>query len=77
MANISEIQEGYENLNKKYLGIADPNIERLSEQRYNECKKEPCEFFDNNIKFCDECNCDLEAKTRAPKSRCRIGKWKK
>lgn len=72
MINFKDISEGFLNLAKKELGIADPEVEKLAIERYFICSN--CEFKKqpNN---CGKCGCFLPAKCRALNSTCPVKKW--
>lgn len=76
--NLSSITEGYINLIKSGIGIADINIEKLATKR-----KMLCSICPNNstqkivslISHCKICGCLLEAKTRVVEEKCPDNKW--
>lgn len=83
---IKEIFTGWTNLLKKGLGIEARKIEKLSKERLaicNSCdirsgrKCDPKKFGKNIItgKMTKGCGCNIDAKTRSPKSTCPLGKW--
>ena len=67
------ILDGFANLAKEKLNVADPAIEELSAKRMSIC--EQCEHIRRTTNRCGECGCILAAKTRTEHSQCPIGKW--
>lgn len=78
MSNLSEIAEGYTNLLLKKVGLTSQELEWLAKVRLEHCKI--CTLDPNNRpglvdNRCVICNCLMEAKVRAIKSKCPAGKW--
>lgn len=74
--NLLQIAEGYMNLLRKGMGVADKEVEQLAELRFKTCK----ECTTNGAPTlrgvkCTLCGCDMEAKTRSLTAKCIIGKW--
>jgi hypothetical protein len=64
-----EIYEGWKN-----FAFPSPKVEELATRRIAICVKNNCGKFQTN-KFCSLCGCYMPAKTRNPKSHCRLKKW--
>lgn len=69
---IKNIAEGFLNLAKKELDIADENVEKVAIWRYSKCLQ--CENLQSD-KTCKICGCFMKAKTRAMDASCPISKW--
>ncbi len=67
------IIDGFKNLAKEKLNVADPEIEDMAAKRMSIC--ELCEHLRRDSGRCGECGCILAAKTRTVHSQCPIEKW--
>ena len=70
--DIKNVTEGYYNLLKHKIKISRKDIEDMSQFRLEVCAS--CEDLRKDLS-CDVCGCDLNAKTRATKAKCPVGKW--
>lgn len=70
---IKNIAEGFLNLTKKHLNIADVEVEKLAVWRYSKCLQ--CDQQDKSNLSCKLCGCHTPAKVRANESSCPIGRW--
>ena len=71
--NLQQIAEGWTNLAKKHLKIADDKTERLAVNRYAKCLQ--CEFQQRQTLICKKCGCYTPSKVRASEQKCPIAKW--
>jgi len=69
--SLKQIAEGYSNLIKKGVGVANKDIEDLAVERYTICLD--CSKRVKNK--CGECGCLLSAKVRSVKASCPKSKW--
>ena len=67
------IAEGFWNLAKSELNIADDEVEKVAVWRYAKCLQ--CEHLNNENKTCNVCGCFMKAKVRASESVCPVGRW--
>lgn len=78
MLEFKNISQGFINLVKSELGIANPDIEKLAIERLNICNT--CSFRSNfpdiinRLSSCKSCGCNLVSKVRS-KSKCPKEKW--
>lgn len=71
---IYEIGEGWINLAKKQLGIADTEVESLAANRLALCLT--CKFYNSFTMTCGGgCGCVIAAKTRSIESKCPLNVW--
>ena len=71
--NIGNIAEGWINVARQKLGIADEKVELLAKVRGEICIACPS-ASQENLK-CGECGCTIHAKIRAPHEKCPLSKW--
>lgn len=71
--NVGNIVEGWFNVARQKLGIADENVEALAKIRGEICIA--CDRIGKENYKCAECGCPIEAKIRAPHENCPIQKW--
>jgi hypothetical protein len=74
---ILQIIEGHINKARAGTPLSSRAIELISRWRMRHCKAckvngKPCLKPGNK---CCQCNCDMEAKTRAVNAKCPLGKW--
>lgn len=67
------ILEGFTNVGKEMIGMADEEVESVAAERLAICHR--CPFLSENKKRCDSCGCILAAKTRSMESECPEEKW--
>ena len=67
---MENIVEGYVALLKKYFRYEPENVRIVAEKRLDICGN-----CTHGGWICGKCGCLLDAKVRAAKSRCPIGKW--
>jgi len=70
---IKNIAEGFLNLAKSELNIANAEVEKVAVWRYSKCLQ--CQHLNNENKTCDVCGCYMKAKVRAMEASCPIGRW--
>jgi len=74
--NLAQMAEGYYNLMKKGVGVANEEVEQLAALRMDQCNT--CE---NNGRptlvggKCTLCGCLMSAKTRSLNAKCPLKKW--
>lgn len=68
---LENMLEGFVNRLKSDLNIANPEIEKIANQRMAICII--CEFRIENK--CGKCGCPFANKTRSTKTNCPINKW--
>ena len=76
LPNPKDIAEGYINLARKKVGVANVNIEEIAAERERICIG--CTDGRNQVLVegkCTKCGCVMEAKWRARNANCIIGKW--
>lgn len=70
--NPINIAEGWINVAREKLGIADPNVELLAKIRGEICIA--CPSIGEDLLKCGECGCDVKAKIRS-NDKCPLKKW--
>lgn len=70
---IQNIAEGFLNLARKHLNIADEETEKVAVWRYSKCLQ--CADLDKEKNTCNICGCFMKAKVRASEANCPIGRW--
>jgi len=76
-SKLKQIAEGYVNLAKKGLGVAQKDLEQLAVDRYTICNSCPnlSKGDHVNLNTCDVCGCLLGAKIRSIDASCPKDKW--
>lgn len=67
------IAEGFLNLARKELNIANEGVEEVAVWRYSKCLS--CDQLNKENKTCKICGCFMQAKVRATDATCPIGRW--
>lgn len=70
---LQNIAEGFINLAKKHLGVANEEVEKLAIWRYSKCLQ--CDEQNKENLACKVCGCHTPAKVRASEASCPIGRW--
>jgi hypothetical protein len=73
MSAVRNIAEGWINLAREKIGIANPDVEILAKVRGEICLN--CDDVSENEIICGHCGCHVESKIRATHSKCPIKKW--
>jgi len=70
---VKNIAEGFVNLAKKHLNIANAEVEKVAIWRYSKCLQ--CDQLNKENLSCKICGCHMPAKVRAGDATCPIGRW--
>lgn len=73
MSGVRNFTEGWINLARQKIGIADEKVEVLAKVRGEICLA--CDDVSENEIICGHCGCHVEAKIRAAHSKCPINRW--
>lgn len=82
---VGQIIEGHFNKHLDKVGLLPSDTKSLSELRFADCllcehlphPKKPGENGPGlrDKKYCKDCGCDMEAKTKVIDAKCQIGRW--
>jgi hypothetical protein len=72
MGQLEQMAQGYGNLAKAVIGIADSKVEELASTRFAICQA--CENLTLES-ICKVCNCYMPSKTRSTTAKCPLNKW--
>jgi hypothetical protein len=84
--NLNEIIDGWANVIKNHVGLLDPNIKQMAENRLilcnvchmrqgNSCSRENVGINEITKKETNGCGCNISAKALSPESKCPLSKW--